>query len=104
MSVLLNLWSIEKEREALQLLRIIWRKIAKMSKTDIDDIIRGTGVPHTTKERTTIKHYPSRVLFLAAKKGNTRFIIELIRLYPDIIWKQDDKKRPYFTWLSNVVK
>ncbi|XP_022038462.1 uncharacterized protein LOC110941148 [Helianthus annuus] len=90
-----KLWSIEKEREALQLLRIIWRKIAKMSKTDIDDIIRGTGVTHTTKEGTTIKH-PSRVLFLAAKKGNTPFIIELIRLYPDIIWKQDDKKKTIF--------
>ncbi|KAJ0803976.1 putative ankyrin repeat-containing domain-containing protein [Helianthus annuus] len=66
-----------------------------MSKTDIDDIIRGTGVTHTTKEGTTIKH-PSRVLFLAAKKGNTPFIIELIRLYPDIIWKQDDKKKTIF--------
>ncbi|KAJ0800182.1 hypothetical protein HanPI659440_Chr03g0100061 [Helianthus annuus] len=28
--------------------------------------------------------------------GNTRFIVELIRSYPDLIWKQDDKGKTIF--------
>lgn len=77
----------EKESEALQLLRIIWRKIAILPHSEIDDIIRGPPV----MDGSTIKGYPSRILFLAARRGNTRFIVELIRLYPDLIWEQDDK-------------
>ncbi|KAI3821760.1 hypothetical protein L1987_09332 [Smallanthus sonchifolius] len=82
----------EKESEALLLLRIIWEKIAKMPKSEIDDIIRGPPL----KVGNTVKGYPSRVLFLAAKMGNSRFIIELIRSYPDLIWKQDDKGKTIF--------
>ncbi|KAK1407914.1 hypothetical protein QVD17_39541 [Tagetes erecta] len=82
----------EKESEALQLLRIIWEKIAKMPKSEIDEIIRGPPL----REGNTIKGYPSRVLFVAAKMGNTRFITELIRSYPDLIWKQDDKGKTIF--------
>ncbi|KAJ0789376.1 putative ankyrin repeat-containing domain, PGG domain, ankyrin repeat-containing domain superfamily [Helianthus annuus] len=86
----------EKESESLQLLRIVWESVAVMPKCDIDDIIRGPSVTTSTKERRTIKGYPSRVLFLAAKMGNTRFIVELIRSYPDLIWKQDDKGKTIF--------
>ncbi|KAF5806093.1 putative ankyrin repeat-containing domain, PGG domain, ankyrin repeat-containing domain superfamily [Helianthus annuus] len=82
----------EKESEALQLLRIIWENIATMAKTEIDDIIRGPP----QRVGNTIKGYPSRVLFVAAKMGNTRFIVELIRSYPDLIWKQDDKGKTIF--------
>ncbi|KAI7725049.1 hypothetical protein M8C21_009103 [Ambrosia artemisiifolia] len=90
--------SIKKESEALQLLKIIWAKVAIMPKTVIDDIIRGQLVKiYTDKEKRTAKAvYPSRVLFVATKMGNTRFIIELIRLYPDIIWKKDDKEKTIF--------
>ncbi|KAM0013414.1 putative ankyrin repeat-containing domain, PGG domain, ankyrin repeat-containing domain superfamily [Helianthus debilis subsp. tardiflorus] len=86
----------EKESEALQLLRIVWKSVVLMPKYDIDDIIRGPSVTTSTKEGRTIKGYPSRVLFLAAKMGNTRFLVELIRSYPDIIWKQDDKGKTIF--------
>ncbi|KAK9080186.1 hypothetical protein SSX86_001861 [Deinandra increscens subsp. villosa] len=82
----------EKESEALQLLRIVWRKIAIMPKSEIDDIIRGQPV----KDGNTIKGYPYRLLFLAAKTGNKRFIIEIIRLYPDLIMEQDDKGSTIF--------
>ncbi|KAJ0578723.1 putative ankyrin repeat-containing domain, PGG domain, leucine-rich repeat domain superfamily [Helianthus annuus] len=82
----------EKESEALQLLKIIWKNIATMAKTEINDIIRGPPL----REGRTIKGYPSRVLFLAAKMGNTRFIVELIRSYPDLIWRQDDKGKTIF--------
>ncbi|KAJ0790415.1 putative ankyrin repeat-containing domain, PGG domain, leucine-rich repeat domain superfamily [Helianthus annuus] len=81
----------EKESEALQLLKIIWKNIATMAKTEINDIIRGPPLG-----LGAIKSYPSRVLFVAAKMGNTRFIVELIRSYPDLIWKQDDKGKTIF--------
>ncbi|KAI7752213.1 hypothetical protein M8C21_015121 [Ambrosia artemisiifolia] len=82
----------EKESEALQVLRIIWEKVAIMPKSNIDDILRGPPL----KVGNTIKGYPSRVLFLATKVGNTPFIVELIRSYPDLIWKQDDKGKTIF--------
>ncbi|KAJ0571519.1 putative ankyrin repeat-containing domain, PGG domain, ankyrin repeat-containing domain superfamily [Helianthus annuus] len=62
-----------------------------MAKTEIADIIRGPPLG-----LGAIKSYPSRVLFVAAKMGNTRFIVELIRSYPDLIWKQDDKGKTIF--------
>ncbi|PWA46364.1 ankyrin repeat-containing domain, PGG domain protein [Artemisia annua] len=34
--------------------------------------------------------FSSRVLFVAAEVGNTTFLVELIRLYPDLIWKIND--------------
>ncbi|CAI9272251.1 unnamed protein product [Lactuca saligna] len=40
--------------------------------------------------------YSSRILFIAAEMGNTRFVIELIRLYPDIIWKLNDDNQSIF--------
>ncbi|KAJ0577968.1 putative ankyrin repeat-containing domain-containing protein [Helianthus annuus] len=43
-----------------------------------------------------MRGYHSRVLFVATKMGNTRFIVELIRLYPDLIWKKDDKGKTIF--------
>lgn len=115
------------ESEALQLLRIIWRKIAKLPKTDIDNILRGPsqrkmintekesealpylrkileklgGESKTEKESEvrradTITFHPSRVLFVAAKTGNVRFITEFIRLYPGVTLKVDDKERTIF--------
>ncbi|GJX42086.1 ankyrin repeat-containing domain, PGG domain protein [Tanacetum coccineum] len=56
-------------------------------KNEIDKILRGTATGRT---------HPSRILFVAAKMGNTRFVIELIRQYPDLIWKLDDKHRSIF--------
>ncbi|PWA49049.1 Ankyrin repeat-containing protein [Artemisia annua] len=82
----------DKESEALQLLRILWKNIATKPKSEIDDIIRGQPVrlPNGSTK------YPSRVLFIAAKMGNYKFIIELIKSYPDLIWKQDDKGQTIF--------
>ncbi|KAL4579276.1 hypothetical protein LXL04_015414 [Taraxacum kok-saghyz] len=77
----------EKECDALQLLRTIWKKVVLMAKKDVDEIIRGPPVI-TEGRRAT---YPNRALFVAAKMGNTKFIIELIRSYPDLIWKVDDQ-------------
>ncbi|XP_023765661.1 protein ACCELERATED CELL DEATH 6 isoform X1 [Lactuca sativa] len=80
----------ERESDALQLLKIIWKQVVIMPKKDIDDIIRGP--PATIEEhKKKNTHYPSRVLFVAAKMGNIKFISELIRSYPDLIWKVDEK-------------
>ncbi|KAJ0746667.1 putative PGG domain-containing protein [Helianthus annuus] len=42
------------------------------------------------------KTYSSRILFVAAETGNTIFIVELIRLYPDLIWKVNDHNQSIF--------
>ncbi|KAI7751634.1 hypothetical protein M8C21_003630 [Ambrosia artemisiifolia] len=131
----------KKDSEALQLLRIIWRNIAKKPKKEIDDILRGQADPikkddrlpynkedqklhllklisdHIVKMPNEIqkltagpstnftralsmgnarKTYSSRVLFLAAEMGNTKFIVELIRIYPDLIWKVNDNNQSIF--------
>ncbi|KAM0030735.1 putative ankyrin repeat-containing domain, PGG domain, ankyrin repeat-containing domain superfamily [Helianthus debilis subsp. tardiflorus] len=89
----LNLGPHENENvAALRLLKIIWEKIAQMPKSDTDDILRGPK----EMDKSGKTGFPSRVLFVATKMGNTRFIIEFIRLYPDVIWKQDDKGRTIF--------
>ncbi|KAM0037970.1 putative PGG domain-containing protein [Helianthus debilis subsp. tardiflorus] len=36
--------------------------------------------------------YSSRVLFIAAEIGNTNFLVELIRQYPDLIWKVNERE------------
>nr|KAJ0189082.1 hypothetical protein LSAT_V11C800430900 [Lactuca sativa] len=135
----------EKENEALQLLRIIWKDIAKKPKNQIDDIIRGPPDPikqddklHLGKEDQALqllklisenivkmpieiqklvgsgggttskpitrmpsmvnvkRTYSSRILFLAAEMGNTKFVVELIRQYPDLIWKVNDNNQSVF--------
>ncbi|PWA87986.1 ankyrin repeat-containing domain, PGG domain protein [Artemisia annua] len=50
-------------------------------------------VRKNTKPKT--KH-SSRILFAAAEAGNTRFLVELIRLRPDLIWKVDDNNQTIF--------
>nr|XP_043617637.1 ankyrin repeat-containing protein At5g02620-like isoform X2 [Erigeron canadensis] len=42
------------------------------------------------------KTYSSRILFVAAEMGNTKFIVELIRKYPDLIWKVNDNNQSIF--------
>ncbi|PWA53656.1 Ankyrin repeat-containing protein [Artemisia annua] len=82
---------LEKEPKALQLLKIIWNDIAKRPKKEIDDIMRG--------QREQINGrmaYPSRILFVAAELGNTKFVVELIRQYPDLIWKVNDNNQSIF--------
>ncbi|KAI3519122.1 hypothetical protein L1887_08147 [Cichorium endivia] len=134
----------ESKANALELLKIIWRKIAEMRTDQIDGILRGPpdfpikqdekpafdkedqtllllkqisentanckepmnlapDSENTAKEPTNQASqanarpkFSSRILFIAAEMGNTSFVIELIRLYPDIIWKLDDDNRSIF--------
>ncbi|GJU85364.1 ankyrin repeat-containing domain, PGG domain protein [Tanacetum coccineum] len=136
----------KKDTEALELLRIIWKDIAKKPKKEIDDMIRGPAdkikkddrlpygkedqhqhllkliADHVIKIPTELqkikcgsanisrtlsktksipltpskKTYSSRTLFIAAEMGNTKFIVELIRQYPDLIWKVNDNNQTIF--------
>nr|KAJ0221656.1 hypothetical protein LSAT_V11C200077290 [Lactuca sativa] len=83
----------EKGSTALELLTIMWQNIAMKSKKEIDVILRGT---HVTLPGNAKKKYPSQIPFVAAERGNTRFVIELIRLYPDLIWKVNDTNQSIF--------
>ncbi|XP_071706390.1 uncharacterized protein [Rutidosis leptorrhynchoides] len=64
---------------ALRLQRIFLNHIDKMH-DKAENIIRG---------RANETH-SSRILFVAAEMGNTEFVVELIRQYPDLIWKVND--------------
>ncbi|GJT62111.1 ankyrin repeat-containing domain, PGG domain protein [Tanacetum coccineum] len=131
----------KKDTEVLELLRIIWKDIAKKPKKAIDDMIRGPPdknkkddrLPYGKEEQqlhllkliadhvkkiptelpkinggnsadTSIvpritnakKTYSSRTLFIAAEMGNTKFIVELIRQHPDLIWKVNDDNQTIF--------
>ncbi|KAJ0550891.1 putative ankyrin repeat-containing domain, PGG domain, ankyrin repeat-containing domain superfamily [Helianthus annuus] len=79
--------SMEKKDNAMKLLRLIWGYIAKKPKKEIDNILRG---PRDV-QRTRLA-----LLFVAAKFGNREFVVELIRLYPDLIWKVDDNNQSIF--------
>ncbi|PWA40442.1 ankyrin repeat-containing domain, PGG domain protein [Artemisia annua] len=131
----------KKDTQAMELLRIIWKDIAKKPKKAIDDLIRGPAdvikkderlpyvkedqqlhllkliADHVIKIPTELqkinrgpsanisrtppmtngkKTYSSRTLFIAAEMGNTKFIVELIRQYPDLIWKVNDNNQTIF--------
>ncbi|KAJ0771628.1 putative PGG domain, ankyrin repeat-containing domain superfamily [Helianthus annuus] len=91
---------MKKKDNAMKLLRLIWGYIAKKPKKEIDDILCGPRdvVMQDDKEPVSLEKatYSSRLLFVAAEFGNREFVVELIRLYPDLIWKVDDNNQSIF--------
>ncbi|PWA84044.1 Ankyrin repeat-containing protein [Artemisia annua] len=81
------------ESEAMILLRKILESIHEKPMDEVNRILRG---PATFIGPSQMRVYTSRVLFVAAEKGNTKFIVELIRRYPDLIWKQNDDEVSLF--------
>ncbi|GKA83078.1 ankyrin repeat-containing domain, PGG domain protein, partial [Tanacetum coccineum] len=71
------------DTEALEMLRIIWEDIVRKPKnrSPVDEIKKDDGLLLDT-------------MFIAA--GNTKFIVELIRQYPDLIWKVNDNNQTIF--------
>ena len=63
------------------------QKVQKLISGYIDDM---------RAETYTRKKYSSGVLFVAAEMGNTNFLVELIRRYPDLIWKVNDNNQTIF--------
>ncbi|KAL7614845.1 hypothetical protein Lser_V15G07128 [Lactuca serriola] len=87
----------DKEDQTLQLLKLISDNIVKIP-VELHNII--TGPSATTLEEPYVprpkQKYSSRVLFVATEVGNTRFVVELIRLYPDLVWKVNDNGQSIF--------
>ncbi|KAL4578067.1 hypothetical protein LXL04_014182 [Taraxacum kok-saghyz] len=86
----------EKEEETLELLKRICDGIDKMP-LEIRNLIKEAPVviqrdPIVTES----KKFSSRIIFVAAEMGNTRFIIELIRHDPDLMWKLNDNNQSIF--------
>ncbi|KAL9995770.1 putative ankyrin repeat-containing domain, PGG domain, ankyrin repeat-containing domain superfamily [Helianthus debilis subsp. tardiflorus] len=84
-----------KEDQKLHLLKLISEKLDKISveiqKPTLPSSSNGTKEPAKAKPT-----YSSRVLFVAAEVGNTKFIVELIRMYPDLIWKVNENNQSIF--------
>nr|XP_043632594.1 uncharacterized protein LOC122603836 [Erigeron canadensis] len=80
--------NVKENQEAIQLKRLqkIISVLIENMKTESQKIIR----------RPAKQTYSSRVVFIAAEKGNTDFLIELIRQYPDLIWKVNDNNQSIF--------
>ncbi|XP_076931865.1 uncharacterized protein LOC143597165 [Bidens hawaiensis] len=79
------------KQSAAELQKFISRSITKMRDATT------LKVATTLKDATALKvSYSSRVLFIAAETGNTNFLIELIRQYPDLIWKVNDNNLSIF--------
>ncbi|KAJ0811077.1 putative ankyrin repeat-containing domain, PGG domain, ankyrin repeat-containing domain superfamily [Helianthus annuus] len=79
------------ESKATTLLKLLWGRIIKRPKDVIDKILRGPMVVENNMET-----YPSQILFIAAEINNTRFLVELIREYPDLIRKRNDDGQTIF--------
>ncbi|KAK3188907.1 hypothetical protein Dsin_028468 [Dipteronia sinensis] len=66
--------------QARELVKRLWEQVLFLDDSKIGELLRK----------------PSRLLFTAAELGNIEFILVLIRLYPDLIWKVDDHSRSIF--------
>ncbi|XP_059657255.1 ankyrin repeat-containing protein ITN1-like isoform X4 [Cornus florida] len=66
--------------QALELVKRLWNQVLLLDDSEFGDLIRT----------------PTRLLFTAAELGIVEFVIVLIRSYPDLIWKVDDKSRSIF--------
>ncbi|KAK1355208.1 PGG domain-containing protein [Heracleum sosnowskyi] len=86
----------EKTCQALEIVQIVWGEVVKLTDEEISNIIRGPPEIIKVKDVDRFMGYQSRVLFVAAALGNTRFLIELIQLCPELIWKIDDNNRTIF--------
>ncbi|KAI3514880.1 hypothetical protein L1887_13627 [Cichorium endivia] len=85
----------EKEKqEALLLLRTISDNIAKIP-SRIFNLYRGVDERGPISKPVKQK-YSSRVLFLAAEMGNTAFVVEVIRQYPELVREVNDDNQSIF--------
>ncbi|KAF8408607.1 hypothetical protein HHK36_004670 [Tetracentron sinense] len=66
--------------QAHELVKRLWQQVLQLDDSLIGDILRE----------------PSRPLFTATEFGIVEFVSELIRSYPDLIWKVDNQHRSIF--------
>uniref|UniRef100_A0A251V3Y6 Putative ankyrin repeat-containing domain, PGG domain protein n=1 Tax=Helianthus annuus TaxID=4232 RepID=A0A251V3Y6_HELAN len=101
---------VGKGDQALVLTKLISKHIVNVHDETQDIIKRGYGkedqAQHlqklisksvaTMRAETNLRAHSTRVLFIAAEMGNTTFLVELIRKYPDLIWKVNDNNLSIF--------
>lgn len=85
----------DKDNQTLQLLKLIADNVVKMQKNKEPVATASEGLNAVSEHNVKTK-YSSRILFVAAEMGNTRFLVELIRKYPDLIWKLNDDGQSIF--------
>lgn len=68
------------DMQPLELLKRLWEQITWLDDVQIGSLLRS----------------PSQPTFIAAEFGNFEFVFELLRSYPDLIWKVDDQSRSIF--------
>lgn len=66
--------------QALELVKRLWEQVLLLDDSKIGELLRK----------------PSRLLFTAAALGNVEFLMVLIQMYPNLIWKVDDHSRSMF--------
>nr|XP_043612084.1 uncharacterized protein LOC122583776 [Erigeron canadensis] len=82
-----------REREATQLLRRFWGRIVIRPRNEIDIILQG---PAEIDHNGVPTHPSDQILFIAAEMGNVNFLTELIRSYPDLLWRKNDNGQTIF--------
>ncbi|PWA44042.1 ankyrin repeat-containing domain, PGG domain protein [Artemisia annua] len=88
----------EEDTDALKLLRVILRHtIRGKEKKTVDDIFRGHDykIASSGQGDETPEH-SFKMLFVASELGNTRFVVEILRLCPDLIWMVNDDNLSIF--------
>lgn len=91
--IYIKLGPSEEDSDALKLLKIIWhRTIRTLPKDEVANILRGPATVLADGQQ----QYSSRMLFVAAEKGNTSFVVELLRAYPDLIRNVNDDNQTIF--------
>nr|GEU66401.1 ankyrin repeat-containing domain, PGG domain protein [Tanacetum cinerariifolium] len=73
-----------QEDQALRIQNLISKYTPVLLVNTQNIINKGPAVPSSKST------YSTRMLFVAAAMGNTKFLVELIRKYPDLIWKVND--------------
>ncbi|KAF8408608.1 hypothetical protein HHK36_004671 [Tetracentron sinense] len=66
--------------QAHELVKLLWQQVLLLDDSQIGDLLRE----------------PSRPLFAATEYGIVELVTELIRSYPDLIWKVDNQHRSIF--------
>ncbi|MFS7983129.1 putative ankyrin repeat-containing domain-containing protein [Helianthus anomalus] len=77
-----------EESNAARLLNRLLERLMDKPRNTIDNILKGPMSQMGT--------YSSHVLFIAAKMNNSKFLVELIREYPDVICMKNDDGHSIF--------
>ncbi|KAL4568147.1 hypothetical protein LXL04_023753 [Taraxacum kok-saghyz] len=70
-----------------------WKPSADGSKPQDGRQVQNPGGPQV---QNLPKNYSFRILFAAAEMGNTGFLVELLRQYPDLIWRKNHNNHTIF--------